>query len=52
MMLQSLAARVLLMRMDHNLPLAEAVTWVTHRLPTNMQRYYRTAIHHTLRCSL
>jgi hypothetical protein len=40
MMLHTLTARVFLMVMDHQVLVADAVAWVTRRLPGNMRAYY------------
>jgi hypothetical protein len=44
MMIHSLAARALLMMADFRCDSTEAILWVCHRLPGNMQNYYRRSL--------
>lgn len=48
-MFHSLAARAYLMVIDHHIRRADAIEWVTRKLPRNVQTYYRVWLTNELR---
>jgi hypothetical protein len=43
-MLHALAARTLIMIRDHGCSAADAIEWVTRRIPATLRDYYQLAI--------